>query len=61
MKHYQDRYREPVDLSEQYLINCGPDTCFGSFPEEVFLEAINGIPLEINYPYQKAQREDDNC
>lgn len=51
-----------INLSEQYLLECTPDSdCSGGYMEKVFRTALNGIPLEKQFPYNPEKINEGIC
>lgn len=57
-KHYFDKYKTQVDLSEQDLVDCSYEDggCDGGWPANTYYHvADNGIAFEAEYPYRGTQ------
>lgn len=57
-KHYFDKYKTQVDLSEQDLVDCSYEDngCDGGWPANTYYHVAEfGIAFGAEYPYRKAQ------
>jgi C1A family cysteine protease len=52
-----------IDLSEQFLLHCTPDSdCEGGFMEEVMKVVVDrGLPHEEDYPYNPLEIPEGIC